>query len=108
MRGDSFSGRIFLSLAGLLLLFLVAAAIFGEINLRRVLGTTAMTNLMRSYAQSHRYGVSTVRDFKAAAQQAAGYGMTNLHLAIDNIAATKQHAARHGTFAFIAVPPICL
>ncbi len=38
MRGDSFSSRIFLSLAGLLLLFLVAAAIFGEINLRRVLG----------------------------------------------------------------------
>ncbi len=38
MRGDSFSGRIFLSLAGLLLLFLIAAAIFGEFNLRRVLG----------------------------------------------------------------------
>jgi two-component system phosphate regulon sensor histidine kinase PhoR len=39
LRGDSFSSRIFLSLAGLLILFLVAAAVFGEINLRRVLGS---------------------------------------------------------------------
>jgi peptidase M1-like protein len=41
-------------------------------DLRRLIGDTAMTNLMRSYAQSHWYGVSTVADFKAAAQAAAG------------------------------------
>ncbi len=41
-------------------------------DLRRLIGTTAMTNLMRSYAASHWYGVSTVADFKAAAQAAAG------------------------------------
>ncbi|HTJ33559.1 MAG TPA: M1 family metallopeptidase [Dactylosporangium sp.] len=45
-------------------------------DLRRTLGTTTMTNLMHSYAQSHWYGVSTVPDFKAAAQAAAG--STNL------------------------------
>ena len=27
-----------------------------------------MTSLMRSYAQSHWYGISTVADFKAAAK----------------------------------------
>jgi two-component system, OmpR family, phosphate regulon sensor histidine kinase PhoR len=47
LRGDSFSRRIFLSLAGLLLLFLVAAAIFGEINLRRVLGNDADLRMAR-------------------------------------------------------------
>jgi len=31
-----------------------------------------MTNLMKSYAASHWYGISTVADFKAAAQAAAG------------------------------------
>jgi hypothetical protein len=31
-----------------------------------------MTDLLRSYAASHWYGVSTVADFKAAAQAAAG------------------------------------
>jgi hypothetical protein len=41
-------------------------------DLRRLIGTTAMTNLMRSYAASHWYGISTVADFKAAAQAAAG------------------------------------
>jgi hypothetical protein len=41
-------------------------------DLRRLIGTTAMTNLMKSYAASHWYGVSTVADFKAAAQVAAG------------------------------------
>ncbi|MDQ1659615.1 MAG: hypothetical protein QOD41_4698 [Cryptosporangiaceae bacterium] len=41
-------------------------------DLRRLIGDTAMTNLLKSYAQSHWYGVSTVADFKAAAQQAAG------------------------------------
>jgi hypothetical protein len=41
-------------------------------DLRRAIGTTAMENLLRSYAQSHWYGVSTVPEFKAAAQIAAG------------------------------------
>jgi hypothetical protein len=41
-------------------------------DLRRLIGETAMTTLMKSYAQSHWYGVSTVADFKAAAQAAAG------------------------------------
>jgi hypothetical protein len=41
-------------------------------DLRRLIGTTAMTNLLKSYAASHWYGVSTVADFKAAAQAAAG------------------------------------
>jgi hypothetical protein len=41
-------------------------------DLRRLIGTTAMTNLLRSYAAAHWYGVSTVADFKAAAQAAAG------------------------------------
>jgi hypothetical protein len=36
-------------------------------DLRRTIGTTAMLNLLRSYAQAHWYGVSTVPDFKAAA-----------------------------------------
>ncbi|MFI7601655.1 M1 family metallopeptidase [Actinoplanes sp. NPDC049681] len=41
-------------------------------DLRRLIGSTAMTQLLRSYAASHWYGVSTVADFKAAAQAAAG------------------------------------
>lgn len=41
-------------------------------DLRRLIGTTAMTGLMKSYAASHWYGISTVADFKAAAQAAAG------------------------------------
>ena len=41
-------------------------------DLRRLIGTTAMTNLLKSYAAAHWYGVSTVADFKAAAQAAAG------------------------------------
>jgi hypothetical protein len=41
-------------------------------DLRRLIGTSAMTTLMKSYAQSHWFGVSTVADFKAAAQAAAG------------------------------------
>jgi hypothetical protein len=45
-------------------------------DLRRLIGTTAMTNLLRSYAAAHWFGVSTVADFKAAAQAAAG--TTNL------------------------------
>jgi hypothetical protein len=41
-------------------------------DLRRLIGDTAMANLLKSYAQSHWYGVSTTADFKAAAQAAAG------------------------------------
>ena len=41
-------------------------------DLRRLIGDTAMANLLKSYAQSHWYGVSTVAEFKAAAQAAAG------------------------------------
>jgi aminopeptidase N len=41
-------------------------------DLRRLIGATAMTNLLKSYAAAHWYGVSTVADFKAAAQAAAG------------------------------------
>ncbi len=41
-------------------------------DLRRLIGDTAMANLLKSYAQSHWYGVSTTAEFKAAAQAAAG------------------------------------
>jgi aminopeptidase N len=41
-------------------------------DLRRLLGTTKMTALMSSYAQAHWFGVSTVAEFKQAAQAAAG------------------------------------
>src|SRR3954463_12476628 len=41
-------------------------------DLRRLIGTTAMTTLLKSYAAAHWYGISTVADFKAAAQAAAG------------------------------------
>ncbi|GAB1691638.1 hypothetical protein KRM28CT15_34410 [Krasilnikovia sp. M28-CT-15] len=41
-------------------------------DLRRLIGTPAMEDLLRSYAAAHWYGVSTVADFKAAAQAAAG------------------------------------
>lgn len=41
-------------------------------DLRRLIGTTAMANLLKSYAAAHWYGISTVADFKAAAQAAAG------------------------------------
>ena len=41
-------------------------------DLRRTIGDTAMANLLKSYAQSHWYGVSTTAEFKAAAQVAAG------------------------------------
>jgi aminopeptidase N len=39
-------------------------------DLRRLIGDAAMTNLMRTYAQSHWFGISTVADFKTAAQAA--------------------------------------
>jgi hypothetical protein len=41
-------------------------------DLRRLIGTTAMEDLLESYAAAHWHGVSTVADFKAAAQAAAG------------------------------------
>jgi len=41
-------------------------------DLRRLIGDTAMANLLKTYAQSHWYGVSTTAEFKAAAQAAAG------------------------------------
>jgi hypothetical protein len=41
-------------------------------DLQRLLGDTAMANLLKTYAQSHWYGVSTAAEFKAAAQAAAG------------------------------------
>jgi aminopeptidase N len=37
-------------------------------DLRRLLGTTTMAALLRRYAQTHWYGISTTADFKAAAQ----------------------------------------
>ena len=40
-------------------------------DLRRKIGDTAMADLLKSYTQSHWYGVSTVAEFKAAAQAAA-------------------------------------
>jgi hypothetical protein len=46
-------------------------------DLRRLIGDTAMTNLMRSYAQSHQFGISTVADFKAAAQAATTTNLTS-------------------------------
>ncbi|GIF20753.1 hypothetical protein BJ973_001341 [Actinoplanes tereljensis] len=46
-------------------------------DLRRLIGTTAMTNLLKSYAASHWYGVSTVADFKAAAQAATTTDLTS-------------------------------
>ncbi|WP_433175764.1 M1 family metallopeptidase [Actinoallomurus sp. CA-150999] len=46
-------------------------------DLSRVLGTTAMANLLRSFAQSHWYGVSTTAEFKAAAQAATSTDLTS-------------------------------
>ncbi|GAB3896109.1 putative Ig domain-containing protein [Kibdelosporangium lantanae] len=46
-------------------------------DLRRLIGDTAMANLMKSYAQSHWYGVSTVADLKAAAQAATSTDLTS-------------------------------
>ncbi|MFE4393016.1 M1 family metallopeptidase [Streptomyces sp. CB02056] len=39
-------------------------------DLRRTIGDSAMTTLLRNYAQAHWYGVSTTAEFKAAAQAA--------------------------------------
>ena len=46
-------------------------------DLRRAIGTTAMTGLLRNYAASHWFGVSTPADFKAAAQAATTVDLTS-------------------------------
>ncbi|MFF5497751.1 M1 family aminopeptidase [Streptomyces aquilus] len=46
-------------------------------DLRRLIGDTAMTNLLKSYASSHWYGVSTTAEFKAAAQAATSTDLTS-------------------------------
>ncbi|MFF7051805.1 M1 family aminopeptidase [Streptomyces griseorubiginosus] len=46
-------------------------------DLRRLLGDTAMTNLLKNYASSHSYGVSTTAEFKAAAQAATSTDLTS-------------------------------
>ncbi|MFD7837552.1 M1 family aminopeptidase [Streptomyces sp. NPDC059761] len=46
-------------------------------DLRRVLGDTAMANLLKGYATSHWYGVSTTAEFKAAAQAATTTDLTS-------------------------------
>jgi hypothetical protein len=46
-------------------------------DLRRLIGATAMTTLLRSYAAAHWYGVSTTAEFKAAAQAATGTDLTS-------------------------------
>jgi aminopeptidase N len=46
-------------------------------DLQRLIGDSAMTTLMRGYAQSHWYGVSTTAEFKAAAQAATSTDLTS-------------------------------
>ncbi|MFD9334483.1 M1 family aminopeptidase [Streptomyces sp. NPDC060028] len=46
-------------------------------DLRRVLGDTAMTKLLKDYATSHWYGISTTSEFKAAAQAATTTDLTS-------------------------------
>ncbi|MGW0628645.1 M1 family aminopeptidase [Streptomyces sp. NPDC002758] len=46
-------------------------------DLRRLIGDTAMTNLLKNYATSHWYGVSTTAEFKAAAQAATSTDLTS-------------------------------
>jgi hypothetical protein len=46
-------------------------------DLRRLIGDTAMTNLLRTYAAAHWYGISTVADFKAAAQASTTTDLTS-------------------------------
>ncbi|MGV4981246.1 M1 family aminopeptidase [Streptomyces sp. NRAIS4] len=46
-------------------------------DLRRVLGDTAMTKLLKDYATAHWYGVSTTAEFKAAAQAATSTDLTS-------------------------------
>ncbi|MGW3160522.1 M1 family aminopeptidase [Streptomyces sp. NPDC001089] len=46
-------------------------------DLRRVLGDTGMAKLLKDYATSHWYGVSTTSEFKAAAQAATTTDLTS-------------------------------
>lgn len=46
-------------------------------DLRRLIGDSAMTTLLRTYAQAHWYGVSTTAEFKAAAQAATSTDLTS-------------------------------
>ncbi|MFF4835957.1 M1 family aminopeptidase [Streptomyces sp. NPDC001315] len=46
-------------------------------DLRRLLGDTVMAKLLKDYATSHWYGVSTTSDFKAAAQAATTTDLTS-------------------------------
>lgn len=46
-------------------------------DLRRVLGDTAMATMLKNYATSHWYGVSTTAEFKAAAQAATTTDLTS-------------------------------
>ncbi|MEV7320506.1 M1 family aminopeptidase [Streptomyces sp. NPDC093970] len=46
-------------------------------DLRRLIGDSAMTTLLRNYASSHWYGVSTTAEFKAAAQAATSTDLTS-------------------------------
>ncbi|MFI2641897.1 M1 family aminopeptidase [Streptomyces sp. NPDC018610] len=46
-------------------------------DLRRLIGDSAMTKLLKDYATAHWYGVSTTAEFKAAAQAATGTDLTS-------------------------------
>lgn len=46
-------------------------------DLRRVLGDSAMTTMMANYAAAHWFGISTVADFKVAAQAATATDLTS-------------------------------
>lgn len=46
-------------------------------DLDRVLGTEAMATMLRTYAKTHWYGVSTVLDFKSAVQAATTVDLTS-------------------------------
>ncbi|RCH69998.1 M1 family peptidase [Streptomyces sp. SDr-06] len=47
-------------------------------DLRRVLGDSVMAKLLKDYAASHWYGVSTTAEFKAAAQAVTSTDLTSL------------------------------
>ncbi|MEU4232556.1 hypothetical protein AB0F17_50365 [Nonomuraea sp. NPDC026600] len=46
-------------------------------DLRRLIGTSTMQTLLHDYATAHWYGISTVTDFKAAAQAATTVDLTS-------------------------------
>lgn len=46
-------------------------------DLQRLIGDSAMSTLLRTYAQAHWYGVSTTAEFKAAAQAATSIDLTS-------------------------------